>query len=259
MELGTALLLGVVQGLTEFLPISSSGHLVLLQHLLPFTLDHSRFDTLLHAGTLLSIFIYYRNRLLDLTRGMLSRDAASWRYAGLLITGTIPTALISLLFHHPLEKLFDQPQGLWYQFFLSGTVLLFAFWLRGRARKIEITIPQAFIIGVAQGAAIIPALSRSGLTVGAAMLLGIQPKVAAEYSFLLGIPAMLGAVMIELKPSFLTGAPLVALSAGFLAAFISGIVAVAFFVHTLVQGTFFHFALYCFAMGILSLFLFPPW
>jgi undecaprenyl-diphosphatase len=117
---------------------------------------------------------------------------------------------------------------------------------------------HAFIIGVAQGIAIIPALSRSGLTVGSAMLMGIEPKVSAEFSFLLGIPAMLGAVLLELF-EVQKGAPPLPSLLGFLSSMGMGVLAIAIFIRTLKKGSFLFFALYCVLLGIVSFVLFPPW
>lgn len=258
-ELTSALLLGVVQGLTEFLPISSSGHLVLLQHLLRFPVDPARFDILLHAATMLSIVVYYRVRLFGLLRGVLAREKGAWQYLYLLILGSLPTAFIAFLFRDPLEASFGKPQDLWYQFWITSLVLILAHRFRKKATMEQISPQEALLIGIAQGISIVPAISRSGMTAGTAILLGISPRLAAEYSFLLGLPAMLGATLLELHPGSFSGVSSPLLLAGFLAAFAAGLLGIFAFVRALIQGWFLPFAWYCLGVGLLALFLFPFW
>jgi len=258
VELVIAIILGIVQGLTEFLPISSSGHLVLLQHLFSFPYDPARFDILLHAGTLMSIFFFYRHRLWDLVLGALRGQAQTWRYIGLLVIGTFPTAFIGLMWRKELEELFSKPEDLWYQFLGTAFILALSWVYRKRAVSQALKPIHAFIIGVAQGISIIPALSRSGLTVGSAILMGIEPKLSAEFSFLLGIPAMLGALLFELF-EVQKGAPPLPSLVGFLSSMGMGVLAIALFIRTLQRGSFLFFALYCTLLGIVSFVLFPPW
>ena len=195
MHHGQAIILGALQGITEFLPISSSGHLLLLQQIWRLSAPPIVIDISLHLGTLIALLFAFRKDLYDLLRH--PRDPM-WV---LLIAGTIPTVVIAILFQSFIEKAFQTGNTLGLEFIVTGIFLL----LSESRQKGEITdthslgITKAILIGCAQGAAILPALSRSGLTMAAAIGLGVPRSQAVRFSFLLSIPAILGASIFTAK------------------------------------------------------------
>lgn len=192
------LILGAVQGLTEFLPVSSSGHLVLAENLLRFKEAGLAGVVILHLGTLLALIVFFARRIWKIIRDLFrerEERLASLRLIIYIVIGSIPAAVVGLLARKPLEMIFDQP--LYVSFFLIGTgvLLLLTRWSKERERPFGVS--DALIIGIAQAAAILPGLSRSGLTIATAMLLGIALVEAFEFSFLLSLPAVLAANLLE--------------------------------------------------------------
>ncbi len=261
MDAAYTIALGVLQGLTEFLPVSSSGHLVLAQSLIPgFVQPGVLFDVLLHGGTLLSILVYFRRDIAGLFRCLWpGGDPASRRLLGFLLVGTVPTAAIGLLFQEPLRALFHEPRAAAAMLLVTGALL----WLsealaRPRDGLAQLGMPRAAAIGVVQGFAIVPGISRSGSTIAAATLLGIRGEDAARFSFLLSIPAVLGAVVLEVGGALGEEAvPVLPYAAGVLAAFLSGLWAIRFLMMVLRRGRFRWFAAYCWALGLGYLLLGP--
>jgi undecaprenyl-diphosphatase len=186
MNIFTAIFLGLVQGITEFLPISSSAHLVFFQHILPgFTQTGVLFDIMLHVATTFAVIIYFRRTLIDLT----------FREILLLGIATIPAALVGVLFRKQLEGLFSSVFWAGITLAISGVLNI----LVDKAKTIreKITIFDSVVIGIAQAIAIIPGISRSGSTIFSGVALGIDRKKVAQFSFLMSIPAILGASAVE--------------------------------------------------------------
>ncbi len=194
MQYLEAVILGIIQGLTEFLPISSSGHLVLFQKLFGLEEGNLTFDTMLHLGTLLAVFVIFRDDIVAMIKQPFSKLSI------LVVAGTIPTAIIGLALKDFFEQLFASGRTIGVEFIITGLIL---WWAESRPfgyKKIEdITLLDAGLIGVLQGAAIFPAISRSGLTIAGALFRGIERDTAARYSFLLSIPSILGAVVLQAK------------------------------------------------------------
>lgn len=251
-----AVLLGLLQGLTEFLPVSSSGHLVIAAHLIPDWVPPGvLFDLALHVGTLGAVVVYYRRDLRMLGGGALRGDPQAIRYVALLAAGSLPTALIGLSLEDAFEALFLAPA--WAATFLlvTSAFMLLSHRLAPKARRTEIGWLDAVIVGVFQGLAITPGISRSGSTVTGALLRRIAPEEAAKFSFLLSIPAVGGAALLK---AFEGGATpdLAMTAAGTLTAFFSGWAAIAVFVRLIGRGRFLGFAIYTAAVGALSLLYF---
>ena len=268
-----AILLGILQGLTEFLPISSSGHLVLAQTFLGLNEPLVFFDVMLHVGTLAAVLVVYRDAIWKLTTGGLSTltDTQFWRqpgstfnasrelrFIGLILLGSIPTGLIAVLFKTELESFFHEVRLVSVMLILTGIILQLP-----RLRKQEVDNADtptgklrawhAPLIGIAQGCAITPGISRSGTTISLALFLGIPAKTAAEYSFLLSIPAILGAVVLKIRDIEETTIPFYIVGAGMLAAFIVGYIALRLLLVVLNRGKFSLFSYYCIALGLISL------
>lgn len=264
MSVYQALLLGIVQGLTEFLPISSSGHLVLGQEVLGVEEPQVLFDVMLHVGTLAAVVLAYRRDLATLARSFVSalasggllrrpvetvRASADLELLSLLIVGSIPTALIGLLFQEQLEAAFASPRLVAGMLIVTGSMLHLPRLTAGRPRG-AVGWWQAPLIGLIQGLAIIPGISRSGSTISIGMLAGVRPADAARFSFLLSIPAILGAAILKLLETDGPTPPLSVLAAGMAASFLVGYLALRALLAVLRRGRLDLFSYYCFALGL---------
>jgi undecaprenyl-diphosphatase len=248
------LLLGLVQGLTEFLPISSSGHLVVAERLVGFQSQGVFFEVIVHVATLLSVLIAYRRRIAELIQGLLRGSRGAFGYVGLLIVATIPAGVAGVLLRDYFEASFHSPARLGWMFLLTAVVLWSTRFTVDRAKQSTITIGRALLIGLAQAFAIIPAISRSGSTIAAALWSGVAPAVAAEFSFLMAIVVIAGSGLLEAR-HIPPGVSLA--SAGviwaFLAAMVSGVAAIKLLVALLRSSRFHLFAPYCAAVGVFCL------
>jgi undecaprenyl-diphosphatase len=255
MDALKALLLGIVQGLTEFLPVSSSGHLVIAQALLGAEPGGGIvFEVAVHIATLVAIFLFYRQRIFLLTVGALRADSHSWSYIGKLAAGTMPAVAVALLARDWIERQFESTM-------VAGACLVvtgFIVWsTRYTLRRGSLTNPTwlaAILIGCAQAVAILPGISRSGSTVAVALALGFAPLAAAEFSFLLGMIAIAGAgVLLLPEISAVSGPELTATAIGCAAALASGLVALRIFIWFLREQRFHLFAWYAWALGAATL------
>jgi undecaprenyl-diphosphatase len=272
MEIYQAVILGLVQGLTEFLPVSSSGHLVFVPKLFGFTNPGVAFDVLLHFATLVALLVYFWKDLIDLTLGFLSALISSIRTFSLnsffindsaktslfIIVASIPTAIIGFWGEPIFEKLFDSISAVGLFLLLTGLIL----YLSEIVPKRNKNCPQmlwydAVLIGIGQGLAIAPGLSRSGTTIGAAFFCGLERKFAARFSFLLAIPAIFGATLFKIPDIF----SMVAVNNffwpyfwGFITAFVSGYLAIKYFLALIQKISLKSFAYYCFIVGLLIMF-----
>ncbi|MDR2186291.1 MAG: undecaprenyl-diphosphate phosphatase [Treponema sp.] len=196
-----AVLLGIIQGFTEFLPVSSSGHLVLFQRIFGISEPALFFDTMVHAGTLAAVFVVLWKDILDILRH------PTQALTGFLILATLPAVIAALLFKDAIEKAFQSGSFLGFAFLLTSLALLISGILAkrsGNVRGAPGTKPamdwlDALIIGILQAAAIVPGVSRSGFTLSGALSRGLDRDFAARFSFLLSIPAILGALVLQLK------------------------------------------------------------
>jgi undecaprenyl-diphosphatase len=256
-----AIFLGLLQGATEFLPVSSSGHLFLAQRLLGLNEPELAFDLLLHLGTLAAVVFFLRSEIVSILSSLFRRDPwaapSGWgrRDIWLTVVASLPTAVIGFAFHKTVET------GLTFggigARYLVLTVLLLATNLRFRHKSDPDRIDwwEAVAIGVIQGAAIFPGLSRSGSTITLALLLGVAPRRAAKFSFLISVPAILGGALVTLRHgvSRLPGATVS--TAGFLAALVVGYLALMLVERLVVRGRFHRFAPYTFALAVLCFYL----
>lgn len=246
-----AAVLGIVQGLTEFFPVSSSGHLAMFQALFGGREGGGLlFEVGVHAATLVAIVIFYRERILELIRGFFTRDPASLAYVGKLAVATLPAVAVGLTAKDWIETQFSNPVLVGSALLVTGFVVVSTRWTRERATATSPTLVVALAIGCAQALAILPGISRSGSTVAMAMALGVAPLVAAEFSFLLGIIAITGASILML-PGLAEASPeaLDQLAIGAATALASGIVAIWLFVRMLDRSLFYHWAWYCWIVG----------
>ncbi len=275
MKLWFAIFLGIVQGITEFLPVSSSGHLSIFQNVFGMTnieKNHMFFDVLLHLGTLISVCIAYRSDIADLirvftgsfrksgSRGGAEKSKArpAARLMVLLIVATLPL-LAAVFLKDYVEKLFDNTIFVGIALIVTG-LLLFASDRAARGSKNEknATVTNAFFVGVMQAVAIVPGLSRSGSTISAGIFQGFDREFAVKFSFLMSIPAILGANILSLFDAMADGINLSLLPvylAGVAAAAISGYFAIKLVRYIAKRERFGAFAYYCWAVGILAIVL----
>ncbi len=303
-----ALILGIIQGLTEFFPVSSSGHLVLGQAVLGLQVPGIVFDVAVHVATLISVVVVYREKLASLIRGLARRGSESTLpYVLKLAVATVPAAVVGFTLRDWFEARFDDPVFAATMILVTGCLVWSSRWALGTRRisprdlaplavaaaasiyagtlvpflavlalqvvlmsiarltappEVAVGDPSwgaATIMGIAQAIAIFPGISRSGSTVIAGLWRRIDPVAAAEFSFLMSIPAILGAAVLQVPDALNAGAGLSpgALAVGFVAAAVSGVLAIRFFVALLRRRNFYVFAYYCWAAAALFLVFYP--
>lgn len=254
-----AIFLGVLQGATEFLPVSSSGHLVLAEYFLGLQQAGLAFDVALHLGTLLAVVAYFRADFLKMGRALLpqgKRQGEPGNYFslfGFIVVATLPGVLSGLLLAKFAESYLRQPQTVAFSLALAGLLLLLADRRGKQQREFDgITLKDAILIGLSQAVAIVPGVSRSGITIAAALFLGLNRRAATRFSFLLSAPIILGAGVHELPEIFRQGA-LAAEAAfflsGFVAAALSGYLFIALLMKYIRNHSFAAFAYYRFALA----------
>jgi len=255
--------LGLIQGLTEFLPVSSSGHLVIFERLFGVEAHTLAFEVLVHIGTLIAVLIFFRVRLSAIVGSFLrspfkvSGDGENVRYTRLgwfLILGTVPAAIVGLAFKDYIELAFASPRWSAGMLLATAAILIPTKW--AKEEDGELNLIRTIIVGLAQAVAIMPGISRSGSTISAGMFSGISKSEAAEFSFLLSIPAILGAAVLE-TPEFIADLSNKQLGINYLVgaiiAAVVGYLSIAFLMKVIRKGKFFYFGLYCAAAGLLGI------
>lgn len=244
------LVLGLVQGLTEFLPVSSSGHLVIFQHFLHLP-ESIAFDTVVHLATALAVIIYFRKDIIDLFNP--KANPQNRKLLWFLVVGTFFTGIIGVTFKDFFESLFSSLASVGFFLLLTGVVILLGEWKGKGVRGLkEMRVWDAVLIGLAQGAAIAPGLSRSGTTISASLGLNLNRQLAARFSFLLSVPAILGAGLLQSRAIIKAGTLGIGiwpLLVGFLAAFVSGWFAIRLFMGIIQRTSLRGFAYYCLLVG----------
>lgn len=252
------ILLGIVQGLTEFLPVSSSGHLVLIQSILPgFNEPGVLFYATVHLGTLFAVLLYFRRDLLDMVSCIVSprsADPAKLRLILFIVVGTLPTIVLAVVFKDEFERLFANVSAAAAMLLVTGTLLYLTDRTRERTTDLQsMNIGHALIVGIAQGIAVIPGISRSGSTIAAGVFSGLTRELALRYSFLLSIPAILGAFVLQLTTHEHPVGQDVAWTGyglAFVAAFGVGYASIDVLLKMLVSRKLTFFAYYCWALGV---------
>jgi len=252
MTVWESLILWITQGATEFLPVSSSGHLVMGQTLLGIEIPGMWFEVAVHLATLVSVLVVYRTRVTSLATGAVRGEASAWRYIGLLAVASIPAAVVGIFFEREVSALFERPEVTGVALLVTGLILLSS--RRPLARgefQDSLPVRLALLMGVTQAFAIIPGISRSGSTVVVGLWGGADPEAAAEFSFLMAIPAIAGAAILKLpalvegSAGGLGGIVLV----GVVAAGVTGVLAIRIFLGMLRRRSFPAFGVYCLAAG----------
>ncbi len=258
IEWTQALVLGIVQGLTEFLPISSSGHLVFGQAALGLDKPQLFFDILLHIGTLAAVLVFYGKDAWRILRAWLlslagrGDDPVSARTAWLIILGTLPAALVGLRFEDFIESVFGSPRVVSFALLVTGALLFLTKSVAaGNRGEDRMTWRDALLIGVFQAAAVMPGISRSGATIACALFLKIDREHAARFSFLLSIPAIGGAFLLKARHlAEISSSDLLPILLGAATAAGAGVIALSWLLRLVRGGNLRGFAYYCWAVGI---------
>lgn len=252
-----ACILGAVQGLTEFLPVSSDGHLAVFQYFLtPMPAEQKLAVTVaLHFGTLAALLVYFRSDLIEMTRQLLdpARGGYLRTWAWLIVAGTIPAAVIGLTLKSWVEAALDSLLVIGICFVVTGTLLFLASAARNVSRgEADIGLADALVMGTFQALALLPGVSRSGTTISSGVFRRIRPDVATRFSFLLGIPAIGGALVLEGKDVAALPTDLrMPLALGVATAYVTGFAAIGLLLRMVRTGKLQYFAYYCWALGIL--------
>lgn len=247
-----AALWGLVQGLTEFLPISSSGHLVLVPAFLDKEAPGLATTAVLHLGTLAAVIWYFRSDVAWLVRP--DRDPRAWKILQLLAVGTIPAVIAGLVLESTLDEIFDSPARAGAALIFTGIVLLASGAFTRLTRSLEDAgVPDAIIVGSAQAVALVPGVSRSGMTITASLGREFTPTESARFSFLLAIPVILGGGAKQMLDLAGEGGLEWALLVGVVVAAVSGYLAIAVLIRSLTRYGLRPFALYCFIVGAIAL------
>ena len=260
MDTLQAILLGIVQGITEFLPVSSSGHLQIAKELLGVELEENlTFDVALHAATVLSTIVVLWSEVWRLLKGLFSRRFnAEQAYVLKLVLSMIPIGVIGFLFKDRINAMLDAPYILVIvgaMLLLTATLLAFAYYAKPRQKE-TISYRDALIIGLAQACAAMPGLSRSGTTIATGLLLGNKKAAVAQFSFLMVLAPIIGQTLLDvldaggLPDAGVGAAPLIA---GFLASFLTGCAACKFMLEIVRRGKLIWFAVYCAAAGLFAI------
>lgn len=269
MDVIQAIILGIVQGLTEFLPVSSSAHMVFFPYTLG-TKSSVAFDTVLHVGTLVAVVSFFWrdivsmikaliSSILDIFRGEFRKGVSEDDYKRLLwllVVGTIPAGVMGVVFKNEFESLFTSILAVGFFLLITG-VLLWAseHYKRGNKEIKDVSFKNAIAIGIFQGFAIAPGISRSGSTIAAGLFSGLNRELAARYSFLLSIPAILGAALVQIKDITSLDMSLTALVAGFIAAIVFGYLAIKLLLKIIKDWSLNIFAYYCWIVGAVAIIL----
>ncbi len=250
--------LAILQGITEFIPISSSGHLVLARHALGVDAPGLILELVLHAGSLISIVVFFRRRLINLAISLLTVGGEGRRYALWILLGSLPAGIIGLLFNDVLSSRFDAPAATALLLIVTGLILLSS-GLRPWTPPQPLGWRNGLLVGMAQALAILPGISRSGTTITVARRLGLTPSVAAEFSFVLSIPILCGTSLLmvrDLSTAHEAGWTPAMLVVGLLISAVVGYGALGILMRVLRGGRFWMFGIYCLVAGSLALILF---
>lgn len=262
-----AVILGAIQGLTEFLPVSSSGHLIIFQNLFGMKAPEFIFDISVHLGTLAAVFVFFSRDIISIIRSLLvfagrGRKAAEARpgtmddikLAAMIIVASVPTALIGLMLQKKADVLFSSLTLVGFMLIATGAWMWFT--KNTREHGPYLGLKDALLIGLAQGIAVIPGISRSGSTIAAGLYLGIDRESATRFSFLISIPAILGASLLSvINPPAPGTAGTAVILTGVATAFVVGYASLNLLVYMVKKGKLFLFSPYCCLVGAAALFL----
>jgi len=250
MNIFESIILGIIQGFTEFLPISSSGHLVLSQYFLGINSDGILLEVVLHLGTLFAILIYYKDELKEIVLQSIQGNIDKQKYFLYIIIASIPIGCIGLFYGNFIEDFFI-PSIVILALFINGLILASTFFLSNNLIR-KLTFKIAFLIGIAQAFALIPGISRSGITISFALILGLKHIEAAKFSFFLAIPGLFGAGIIQIMNiENINNIPFINLILGFIFSSLVGYFVIDWLLKVISKGKFYYFSFYCIFLSII--------
>lgn len=252
MSIFAVVILAVIQGLTEFLPVSSSGHLALAGIVINVPREDIIFEIVVHLGTLVAVISVYWKDLAALLTGLMRRDQQAVRMIGLLALGSVPAAAAGFFLSGSIEALFDDPLLVSLMLIVTGSVLYGTKFL-GKHRRERPTWAGSFIIGVSQAMALLPGISRSGLTISTGLFAGVRRDNAARFSFLLSIPAIMGAAMLKLSETGGVSVLTADTAVGFAVSALTGYLALKVLLRFVKKGKLSVFSWYCWLLGLTGL------
>ncbi len=271
MNIEQTIFLGIIQGLTEFLPISSSGHLVIFQHLIGLKNPELLLDISLHTGTLLAVLIFFWadiTTMITESMGFLRKvfqkrkpisEIQKFPHAALtlwILIGTIPTAFIGVIFGSFFHKMFGSTYLVGFMLIVTGTILGASRLIPDYfAKKNKVGLISAIAVGLAQGAALVPGISRSGATIVCGLFCGLNRELAGRFSFLLSIPAIIGATILKFDMTKITEIGFMPFFAGIFVSFLVGLIALKITMGMLRRGNLYYLSPYCILGGILTIFI----
>jgi len=252
MDIFQAIILGIVQGITEWLPISSKSHLIIIQQLFGLV-QPAIFDLILHIGSLIVVLFVFWKDIVKLVKGVFEGDKKSLKYFAYLIIASIPVAIIGLVFKHQIEAALSNMYILGFGFLFTAVILFLSRYpLVKSVKNAGLKFWHAMIMGLSQMATVLAGVSRSGTTISAGMISGADKEEAAKFSFLMFIPAILGATLLEFDGfSAITNIP--ALMIGTIFAMVTGYLALKLLMNIIEKGKFWYFSIYCFVLGVIVL------
>lgn len=252
MELLQAIILGIVQGITEWLPVSSSGHLAIIQQVWKIEAPVF-FDILLHLGTILAVIAVFWKDILEMFRAFFKFDFKTeyGKLPFMIVFAMVPTAVIGFVFKGLFESFFSNLKVIGVALIITG---VFLFICERWEKKKALGFKESLLIGTAQGIAIIPGISRSGATIGTGLLAGVDKRKAARFSFLLSIPAIIGAALFDFSAAEINSVGLLNAAVGVAVAAVVGYFAINWLLKVIEKKRFHWFAVYCWAIGIIVLF-----
>jgi len=247
-----AIILGIVQGITEWLPISSSGHLVLFQKLFGLA-PPVLFDIVLHLGSLVVIFIIFWKDIIKILKGALKKEKRYLNYLLYLILASVPIALVGFFLNGFIKSIFYNIKIIGFSLLFTALLLYLSKYPKKKNKKLN--IKNTFIIGIAQALAILPGISRSGSTISVGLIQGAKKQETARFSFLLFIPAIIGATIMEISTINQITNNFPALIIGTITAIITGILSLKLLLFIIKKNKFYYFSIYCLILGLIILFV----
>jgi len=249
MDILQAIILGIVQGITEWLPISSKSHLIIIQQLFGLV-QPAIFDLLLHIGSLIVVIFVFWKDIWKLIVGVCKGDMKSIKYVLYIVVASIPVAIVGIIFKHQIEAALSNMYILGFGFLFTALILFCSKFTLIKSKSVNFW--NSLVIGLSQALSVLPGISRSGTTISTGMIIGVEKKEAAKLSFLMFIPAILGATLLEISSiDLITNIP--AMIIGVIMAMITGYIAIKLLMNIIEKNKFWMFSIYCFVLGIIVL------